>query len=366
MTFPTDYAGVIERLRCIDPIEYGRTRNFIDGATTGLSPYISRGLISTKQILQNVFDRGFRLEQIETFVKELCWRDYFQRVALARDLNSDIMQTQLFVEHRDIPVSVTMGSTGIDGIDDAIRELYRTGYMHNHCRMYTASLTCNIARSHWHQPARWMYYHLLDGDWASNACSWQWVAGANSHKKYYANQQNVNTYTRTCQTRTFLDRSYEDLSSMDVPEVLAGTIAFTLETTLPSSDNVRTNRDLPTFVYNYYNLDPTWHKDQPGNRILLIEPSFFEQYPVHSRCIDFMLALSRNIPEIQLYVGSFTSLSESYALGDVYYKEHPLNKGYRGIMEERDWIAPSAIGYYSSFSSYWRAIKSHIQLDVSQ
>ena len=112
------------------------------------------------------------------------------------------MQAQVSVEHRGIPVSVTMGSTGIDGIDDAIRELYRTGYMHNHCRMYTASLTCNIARSHWHQPARWMYYHLLDGDWASNACSWQWVAGANSRKKYYANQQNVNTYTRTCQTGT--------------------------------------------------------------------------------------------------------------------------------------------------------------------
>ncbi len=363
MTFPTSYADVLDRLECIDPIEYGRTRNYTDGAVTGLSPYVSRGVISTKQILQRVLDRGFRIEQIETFVKELCWRDHFQRVAQERDVNCDVLQAQSNVEHHEIPECIVSASTGIDGIDDAIRELYRTGYMHNHCRMYTASLTCNVARSHWYQPARWMYYHLLDGDWASNACSWQWVAGANSHKKYYANQQNINTYTGTCQTGTFLDTSYEDLGAIEVPDVLANTIAMPLATELPTFDPLQVDADLPTFVYNYYNLDPTWHNDRPGNRILLLEPSFFEQYPVSSRCVDFMLALSNNIPGIQTYVGSFASLTETYALGAVHYKEHPLNKGYKGIMESRDWIAPNVTGYYRSFSSYWRAIKDQLQLN---
>ncbi|MCX6140165.1 MAG: deoxyribodipyrimidine photolyase [Candidatus Kapabacteria bacterium] len=366
MTFPTDYADVLKRLGRIDPIEYGRTRNYIDGAVTRLSPYVSRGVISTKQILQSVFDRGFRLEQIEPFVKELCWRDYFQRVAQEKDLQGDIIQPQASVNHHDIPTSIMRASTGISGIDDAISGLYRTGYMHNHCRMYVASLTCNIARSHWRQPARWMYYHLLDGDWASNACSWQWVAGANSSKKYYANQQNVNTFTRTHQTGTFLDVSYEDLGSMDTPEVLEGTTTNRLVSDLPSSGSIRFNADLPTFVYNYYNLDPSWHKDQPGNRILLIDPSVFEQYPVSPRCIDFMIALGGNIPELQIYVGSFASLSHTYALGDAYYKEHPMNQDYSGIMEERDWIARDVIGYYSSFSSYWRAIKSLSQLNVRE
>ena len=57
--------------------------------------------------------------------------------------------------------------------------------------MYVASIACNIAQSHWIVPAKWMYYYLLDADWASNSLSWQWVAGTNL-KKYFANQQNIN------------------------------------------------------------------------------------------------------------------------------------------------------------------------------
>jgi deoxyribodipyrimidine photo-lyase len=63
--------------------------------------------------------------------------------------------------------------------------------------MYIASLACNVAQSQWRIPAKWMYYHLLDADWASNALSWQWVAGTNSNKKYFANQNNINKYCFT-------------------------------------------------------------------------------------------------------------------------------------------------------------------------
>ena len=55
--------------------------------------------------------------------------------------------------------------------------------------MYIASIVCNIAKSHWKLPTKWFYYYLLDGDLASNNLSWQWVCGANSSKKYYANQE---------------------------------------------------------------------------------------------------------------------------------------------------------------------------------
>ena len=55
--------------------------------------------------------------------------------------------------------------------------------------MYIASIICNTAKCHWKIPAKWFYYHLKDGDWGSNALSWQWVCGTNSGKKYYANQK---------------------------------------------------------------------------------------------------------------------------------------------------------------------------------
>ena len=57
--------------------------------------------------------------------------------------------------------------------------------MHNHLRMYTASITSVIAKAHWLNPSKWMYYHLLDGDLASNSCSWQWVAGSGADAAPY-------------------------------------------------------------------------------------------------------------------------------------------------------------------------------------
>ena len=356
--FTTNYASILEKIESIDPIAYGKTRNFIDGDITYLSPYISRGVISTKQLVESVLARGYRVEQIESFIKEFCWRDYFQRVAQVKNISQDIKQEQVPVINKAIPLSIANANTGIEGIDKAIQDLYQQGYMHNHCRMYTASVVCNIAQSHWHVPAQWMYYHLLDGDWASNACSWQWVAGANSSKKYYANQENINRYTHTNQANTFLDRSYEELATMTVPQALTETIMPQLQSELPQPiAAIQVDDRLPTFVYNYYNLSPSWHANEEGNRILLLEPSFFAEYPVGKNCIDFILGLSKNITGIQLFVGSFEELAKQLNASTIYFKEHPLNKGYTGIEEPRDWIAEKITGYAPSFFSYWKKVE---------
>jgi deoxyribodipyrimidine photo-lyase len=360
LEFVTDYNSILEKLDQIDPVKYASSRNYADGAVTYLSPYISRGVISTKQVLESVLKKGYKISQIETFVKELCWRDYFQRVAQLKDLNREIKQLQTPILNYEISSQIIKAATGIEGIDNAINQLYQTGYMHNHCRMYTSALVCNIAKSHWYHPAQWMYYHLLDGDWASNACSWQWVAGANSSKKYYANQENINKYSYTNQYNTYLDKPYEALENMQTPVQLLATEKFSLATELPENKSIQYKSELPTFLYNYYNLDPLWHKAEKGNRIFLIEPSFFSVFPVSKKCIDFMLALSKNIPDIQLYVGSFQSFSDNYDVENSYYKEHPLNSGYSGTEEERDWIVEEVSGYYPSFFAYWKKVNKHL------
>ena len=335
--------------------------------------------------------RGYKLYQIESFVKELCWRDYFQRVGQEKNLMLPIKQAQTPVAHTQIPLSILQAKTGIQGIDQAIEQLYATGYMHNHARMYTASVVCNIAQSDWLMPARWMYYHLLDGDWASNACSWQWVAAANSGKKYYANQENINKYTKTSQLGTCLDKSYEELAIMEIPSELKTVAPFAAETshqfqnlthnqtqelTTQFNQTQHTTPNTAIYIYNYYNLDPLWHKDQPGQRILLLEPDFFQQYPISDKCWNFMLQLGAEIPNLQVFHGSFASLlnmleqtnptqithTENTTLREtlinsIRYKEHPLNIGYQGICESRDWIAPTVQGYYPSFFAYWKAVK---------
>lgn len=412
MEFITDIASIQAQVDSIDPIAYGQSRNYIEGAVTYLSPYISRGVISTKQVLDSVMQRGYKLYQIESFVKELCWRDYFQRVGQEKNLSLPIKQAQTNVAHEQIPLAIMQAKTGIQGIDQAIKQLYETGYMHNHARMYTASVVCNIAKSDWLMPARWMYYHLLDGDWASNACSWQWVAAANSSKKYYANQENINKYTKTEQQGTFLDNSYEELATMEIPSELKIVAAFTAETNhqfsaqtgmqihiIPTKKNNQPKQDLipkltqniipnqdqhifpntAIYIYNYYNLDPVWHKDQPGQRILLLEPDFFKQYPISDKCVKFMMQLAAQIPNLQVFHGSFESLLQMLEesnqtqntqtentnirenlINSIRYKEHPLNKDYQGICEPRDWIAPTVQGYYPSFFAYWKAVKKQL------
>ncbi len=116
--------------------------------------------------------------------------------------------------------AVYKATTGIEAIDNAIKKLYSSGYTHNHVRMYTASLVCNMAKAHWLQPSKWMYYHLPDGDIASNNCSWQWVAAAFVSRKYYFNQENINKYTFIKQQNTFIDKSYGEIISMPVPDYI--------------------------------------------------------------------------------------------------------------------------------------------------
>ncbi len=355
--FETDYHSILKKIDNINPIEYCKTRNYINGDVTYLSPYISRGVISTKQVLQSILSKGYNQNEIEHFIKELCWRDYFQRVAQVMDVSVEIKQAQAEVNNYALSKAVIYANTGIEGIDNAVQLLYQNGYMHNHSRMYTAALVCNIAKSHWKLPAKWMYYHLLDGDWASNACSWQWVAGTNSNKKYYANQDNINKYTITNQKNTYLDLPYEDIVDMSIPVQLIETELPLLETELPEVTWLKIDNSLPTYLFNYYNLDPNFGKNVNANKVLLIEPEFFKQYPVSKKCINFMLDLSKNISGIQIYVGSFNSFISEHKLNNIYYKEHPLNTHYSGIEIERDWIVEDLVGYFPSFFSYWKKVE---------
>jgi deoxyribodipyrimidine photo-lyase len=233
--------------------------------------------------------------------------------------------------------------------------------MHNHLRMYIASLSCNIAQCHWKFPAQWMYYHLLDADWGSNALNWQWVAGTNSNKKYFANQKNINRFCFTNQKETFLDVPYEDFSTFDIPEVLKKCISIVLKTPLPNQEHLEIDSALPSCIYNIYNLDPLWRKDDTINRILLLEPSHFENYPISQKTIDFIIKLSKdNINNIQIYVGEFNALVSEYKLKSLFFKEHPLNTHYKGTEDTRDWMF-EVNGYFPSFFSFWKKCEKQLR-----
>jgi deoxyribodipyrimidine photo-lyase len=365
--FPLDYNSILARINNIDAAKYARTRNFINGAVTYLSPYIARGVISLVHVKEAVMHNK-KLYQVEKLLQELAWREYFQRIwqHYGDAIWSDIKQPQPNAKHQQLPQALAEASTGINAIDDAIETLYSSGYMHNHLRMYTAMLACNIGKAHWQQPSKWLYYHLLDGDIASNTLSWQWVAGSFSSKLYYANQENINKYAGTEQ-QTYLSVPYEDFATMPVPLALQHTITWQPECKLPTSEVLKLDTSLPILVYNSYNLDPLWHKDEAVNRVLLLEPSHFDAYPVSDKVIDFIIGIAKtNIPGVQVFVGAFSTLLMQLKLtiGEdvvIRFKEHPTNQHYQGIEESRAWLFPEVKGNFSSFFAYWKKCERYLK-----
>ncbi len=356
-SFPTDLETIESRIKEIQPRVYASTRNFVDGQVTYLSPYISRGVISTRQVYEYLIQSGETIESSQKLIQELCWRDYWQSIWREKgdEIDQDLRQEQGDVQNAQVPTAIIHGKTGIEAVDQAISYFYSTGYMHNHMRMYVASIACNIAKCHWFEPARWMYANLLDGDWASNALSWQWVAGTNSNKKYYANQENINRYFYTSQSKSFLNVEYDQFPLESIPETLKECGDFSTEMKLPVSDlPLVIDSEFPVLIYNYYNLDPKWHSTEPANRVLLLEPSFFKKYPVNQHCIDFVLNLGENIPNLQVFVGEFDQMTTEIGDAKVVYKEHPTNTHYVGTEEARDWIYDTQ-KEHRSFFSFWKA-----------
>ena len=359
--FPTAYDLIIDRVHHINPIKYAKTRNFINGDVTYLSPYLSRGVISVQQIKEAVLQKGYKHYEIEKFLQELAWREYYQRVWQVKKelLFSDLKQPQPGFIHHQIPTSIVNATTGIQIIDDQINAFYTSGYLHNHIRMYLAAIVCNNAKAHWLLPAQWMYYHLLDGDLASNSCSWQWVAGSFSSKKYYCNQENINKYTSSNQRHTFLDESYEQIATMTVPSALEAASSLAVVANLPQTAVPKLDTSKPTLLYNSYNLDPLWRANENVNRVLVLEPSHFNKYPVSDHVLQFIIALSKNITGNVVYAGEVDALISQYqntdfAISNAFIsKEHPAYEYYPGIKDNREWMFPNTEGYYPSFFSFW-------------
>lgn len=225
--FEPTLQGARARLADVRPDAYARTRNALNGAVTGLSPYITHGLLGLRDVYAAVHAQ-FSLDAKHKFVFELGWRAYYRHVwahlgeGIHRSLRPGLFPDDAY--GTEMPLDVLEARTGIAAIDMAVRELYGTGYLHNHARMWLASYAVHLRKVHWYTAARWMIGHLLDGDVASNHLSWQWVAGTGSSKPYLFNADNVAKYapahwhspgsTIDCSYET-LDRLARTVAAMD-------------------------------------------------------------------------------------------------------------------------------------------------------
>ena len=354
------YEEILAMVDAVDVLAYARSRNYSDGAVSRLSPYISRGVVSLPFIKHRILSRYTR-EQAYAFIFELAWREFFQRqwLQLGEQIWTDIRQPQQPVAHKTIPSALIDAATGIKAIDEGIKTLYQKGYMHNHLRMYVASIACNIVQAHWLAPSRWLYYHLADHDIASNSLSWQWVAGTFSTKKYFCDQKNINKFCHTDQSGTFLDHDYGSLAQIDIPEVLSDTTMPDLRTVLPSYPLPEFDHSKPLLIYNAYNLDPLWRADIDANRLLLLEPDHYERYPVSEWVLSFICSLASNIKGIQIYAGRLDDVFAEATFPAVYSRSHPAFAHYPGHKDEPEWMFPQVSFVKGSFMSFWKECEKY-------
>jgi deoxyribodipyrimidine photo-lyase len=357
MNFPTQYLEIIERIKNINANKYAQSRNHLEGAVTYLSPYLTRGVITLPQVRDIVLERFSQNEAIK-LIQELAWREYFQKVYREKSsaIFDDLRFEQPNVKTRgEIPKSIVNADTGITIIDESINGLYETGYMHNHARMWNAALVTNIALCHFWEPSRWMYYHLLDGDLASNSLSWQWVCATFSSKQYVAHQELMNACSPPQQRQqgTFLDIPRDDLLDMELPQELEETIIPELPVFLPQGDEIfLSEKDLA--VFHPWNLDPNYHVGEDLQKVLVIEPSHFKKFPVSEKVMNFIVRLAqKNIPDIQIYVGEFVDLVHGFD-ARIYYQYHKNVEHFSGTKEMQDELFPEVQGYYKNFFSFWK------------
>jgi deoxyribodipyrimidine photo-lyase len=210
--FPSRNKG-LERLKDFSPRagrEYARLRNYDLGPdnhihVSGLSPYLRHRLITEHEVLQTVLNRHSRAAA-EKFIHEVFWRSYWKgwlemRPSLWREYRAGLVQaldrTKAESGLRQRWADACKGETGIDAFDHWAVELCETGYLHNHARMWFASIWIHTLNLPWELGADFFLRHLLDGDPASNTLGWRWVGGLQTiGKTYLARPDNIRKYTQ--------------------------------------------------------------------------------------------------------------------------------------------------------------------------
>lgn len=364
--FPPDRAAALERLAAVDPVAYARTRNHLRGAVTRVSPYLTHGLVSIPEALAAVGADAGKLAQ------ELAWREYFQLVhdregsAILRDRFGRQPRRAAGAGPRRLPRALVEGRTGIVALDAAVRALVGEGYVHNHARMWLASVACHLAGADWRAGAAWFQFHLLDGDLASNALSWQWVAGSGSAKPYLADQANLDRFADTRQSGSFLDRPHRDLLHGPVPDVLREVVELEVPTALPDLPAPVFDAARPLVLYHPWGLDPTWRAADDAERWLLLEPAFFARHPWSRARLAWLLAAAAGVPGLRVGVGDARDVlaPRAAAAADgraapLVHRAHPAVAHWPGPRDP----APTAFAHRwtaaaapRSFSAFWSRV----------
>ncbi len=185
--------------------EYSKLRNFDFGPEkrsniSCLSPYITHGIINEQEVIRKALSK-FSFSKNEKFIQEVLWRTYWKgwlelRPNVWTDYLIELNQIKNeFKDNKDY-IAAIEGKTKVDCFNEWVKELKENNYLHNHTRMWFASIWIFTLELPWQLGAEFFMQHLYDGDAASNTLGWRWVAGVQTQGKHYlASEWNIKKFT---------------------------------------------------------------------------------------------------------------------------------------------------------------------------
>ncbi len=376
LSFEPTLAAAHARLRAVRPAAYARTRNHLEGAVTRLSPYITHGFISVGKAIGDIHART-PLAPGHKLVFEFAWRAFFHHVwhHLGDAIFSDLRPALPGMNYATaLPADLREGRTGVPVIDHAVRELYATGYLHNHARMWLASYVVHQRKVHWRAGADWMFAHLLDGDLACNHLSWQWVAGTFSHKPYLFNAENVARYAPDLDcSGTCIDRDYPTLDrharSGDALGPEPGTHAGVEEPAMMRHVAQDGSDTLPPVAGLRVALVHPWSLGaRPDADVVigLFPAAFHERHPWNDRRRQFVLARMRALCD-HIHTGPADLLSHALRPAATISAQATHNPGYQAFLADHATHLAAPARFFpeptrlcTSFSRFWHSITPKI------
>ena len=336
MNFETSRSSALNKLNSFienDILNYNSKRNFDFGIknrnnVSCLSPYITHRLITEYETVKKVLLKH-PFQKVDKFIQEIFWRIYWKGwLELRPKVWSDFTGDLKGINEDDNYKKAINGETQIKCFNDWVEELKENNYLHNHTRMWFASIWIFTLNLPWQKGAEFFIKNLLDGDAASNTLSWRWVAGLQTKGKHYVAQSwNINKFTNNKYQNVKLNEKVSPLT--DVRDYKITPLSLNFE------DN--SNENLIVFE-NELNLENRKLKDYKNIYLILLSNDV-RKIKLEKRVFEFKLKMiydqKKRFNQIQIYDETkFQTLIEKVKYFDVIYPCIGENYSYLNNIEK--------------------------------
>ena len=276
-------------------VEYSRLRNFDFGPNNRsniscLSPYVTHGIISELEILNKCLKK-FSFLKSEKFIQEIFWRIYWKgwlelRPKVWVDFLKDLKEIKPSFQNNQNYLSAINGKTKIECFDNWVNELKNYNYLHNHTRMWFASIWIFTLGLPWQLGAEFFIKYLYDGDSASNTLGWRWVAGVQTKgKNYVALEWNIKKFT---------NNRFSNIKLNENPVQVIDDRNYSIINNSFINSNLSSNQDLLIFENNLSFEQSDFNNQSFKNIYFVFKGNDTRQIQLDEKVLSFKKSLINN------------------------------------------------------------------------